>query len=103
LLPKERRATARQLGSELAGVFGSYVAGQAALCTITGALIFWFTLLTGFKFALLFGIIAGLAYAVPFFGMLAAHAIGLVLAAPQGLQTVIWVQVITFHDRAHRR
>ena len=96
LLPKERRATARQLGSELAGVFGSYVAGQAALCTITGALIFWFTLLTGFKFALLFGIIAGLAYAVPFFGMLAAHAIGLVLAAPQGLQTVIWVQVITF-------
>jgi predicted PurR-regulated permease PerM len=28
--------------------------------------------------------------------MLVAHAIGLVLAAPQGLQTVIWVQVIVF-------
>ncbi len=96
LLPQRRRAAGRALGSELAQVFGSYVAGQAALCTITGALIFSFTALAGFKFALLLGIVAGLAYAVPFFGMLVAHGIGLVLAAPQGLQTVIWVQVIVF-------
>jgi len=96
LLPEHRRQTARELGFELAHVFGSYVAGQAALCTITGALIFAFTLAAGFKFALLIGIIAGLAYAVPFVGMIVAHAIGLVLAAPQGLQTVIWVQVIVF-------
>jgi predicted PurR-regulated permease PerM len=96
LLPPGRRVAARQLGAELAEVFGSYVAGQAALCTITGALIFAFTLVTGFKFALLLGIIAGLAYAVPVFGMLVAQLIALVLAAPQGLQTVIWVQVIVF-------
>ena len=96
LLPERQRATARAIGIELAAVFGSYVAGQAALCTITGALIFAFTLATGFKFALLLGIVAGLAYAVPFIGMLAAQLIGLVLAAPQGLQTVIWVQVIVF-------
>jgi predicted PurR-regulated permease PerM len=63
---------------------------------VTGALIFAFTLLTGFKFALLLGIIAGLAYAVPFVGMIVAHVVGLVLAAPQGLQTVIWVQIIVF-------
>jgi predicted PurR-regulated permease PerM len=96
LLPRHRRATARALGVELAHVFGSYVAGQAALCTITGALIFAFTALTGFKFALLLGIVAGLAYAVPFVGMIVAHAVGLVLAAPQGVSTVIWVQVIVF-------
>jgi len=96
LLPERRRATARELGFELAHVFGSFVAGQAALCTVTGALIFAFTLLTGFKFALLLGIIAGLAYAVPFVGMIVAHVVGLVLAAPQGLQTVIWVQIIVF-------
>jgi predicted PurR-regulated permease PerM len=96
LLPPSRRDPARRLGSELAQVFGSYVAGQAALCTITGALIFAFTLVTGFKFALLLGIIAGLAYAVPVFGMLVASVIALVLAAPQGLQTVIWVQIIVF-------
>jgi len=96
LLPTRRRPTARALGIELANVFGSYVAGQAALCAITGAFIFALTSVAGFKFALLLGIVSALAYAVPFVGMLAAQVIGLVLAAPQGLTTVIWVQVIVF-------
>jgi predicted PurR-regulated permease PerM len=96
LLPAHRRATARALGTELAQVFGSYVSGQAALCAITGLLIFAFTLLAGFKFALLLGIVAGLAYGVPFVGMIVAHVVGLVLAAPQGVQTVVWVQIIVF-------
>ena len=96
LLPANRQATARALGEELAHVFGSYVSGQIALCTITGSLIFSFTALTGFKYALLLGIISGLAYAVPFVGMIAAHLIGLVLAAPQGASTVLWVQAIVF-------
>jgi len=96
LLPAHRRETARGLGNELAHVFGAYVSGQVALCTITGILIYGFSLATGFKFALLLGIIAGLAYAVPFAGMIVAHVIALLLAAPQGLQTVIWVQVVVF-------
>jgi predicted PurR-regulated permease PerM len=96
LLPKDRQATARALGSEIAHVFGSYVSGQIALCAITGSLIFAFTAFAGFKYALLLGIVAGIAYAVPFAGMLAAHLIGLLLAAPQGLQTVLWVQAIVF-------
>ncbi len=96
LLPAHRRETARALGRELADVFGSYVAGQAALCFIVGTLVFSFTLVTGFKFALLLGIIAGIAYAVPFVGMVFAHVVALVLAAPQGGQTVIWTQVIVF-------
>lgn len=96
LLPPGRRPLARALGIELAQVFGSYVSGQAALCAITGALIYVFTLLTGFKFALLLAIVAGIAYAVPFVGMIVAHLVALVLAAPQGTQTVIWVQIIVF-------
>ncbi len=96
LLPAARRPRARQLGRELAEVFGSYVSGQLALCAITGLLVFAFTLVTGFKFALLLGIIAGIAYAVPFIGMLAVHVLALALAAPQGAQIVIWTQVIVF-------
>ncbi|MGP6159284.1 MAG: AI-2E family transporter [Vulcanimicrobiaceae bacterium] len=96
LLPKGRQATARALGTEIAQVFGSYVSGQIALCVITGALIFAFTAFAGFKYALLLGIISGIAYAVPFAGMIAAHLTGLLLAAPQGLQTVLWVQAIVF-------
>jgi predicted PurR-regulated permease PerM len=96
LLPQGRRATGRALGHELTGVFGSYVAGQAALCFITGTLVFAFTLVLGFKFALLLGIISGLAYAVPFVGMVVAHVVALVLAAPQGPQMVLWTQIILF-------
>ncbi len=96
LLPVARRTQARALGHELALVFGSYVSGQLALCATTGLLIFSFTLIAGFKFALLLGIVAGIAYAVPFIGMLAVHVLALVLAAPQGATTVIWVQVIVF-------
>ena len=96
ILPERRRGDARRLGIELASVFGSYVSGQAALCAVTGALVFAGTLATGFKFALLLGIVAGLAYAVPFIGMIVAHVVALVLAAPQGPQVVIWVQVIVF-------
>ncbi len=44
ILPERRRPEAKRLGVELATVFGSYVSGQAALCTITGALIFVFGL-----------------------------------------------------------
>lgn len=95
-LPERRRLTARALGLELAQVFGKYVSGQVALCAITGALIFVFSALVGFKFALLLAIVAGIAYAVPFVGMLAAHVVALVLAAPEGLQTILWVQAIVF-------
>jgi predicted PurR-regulated permease PerM len=96
LLPAKRRGTGRALGHELASVFGNYVAGQAALCVITGALVFSFTLVSGFKFALLLGIIAGLAYAVPFVGMVVVHIVALILAVPQGGEMVIWTQVIVF-------
>jgi predicted PurR-regulated permease PerM len=96
LLPAPRRIGARALVHEITDVFGSYVAGQAALCFVTGVLIFAFTLVSGFKFALLLGIIAGVAYAVPFVGMVVTHVIALGLAAPAGLQTVIWTQVIIF-------
>jgi predicted PurR-regulated permease PerM len=44
----------------------------------------------------LLGILAGLAYAVPFLGMVVAHVAALVLAAPQGGEMVLWTQIIVF-------
>ena len=96
LFPPARRASAVALGGELAHVFGSYVSGQVAVCAITGMLIFICTAVAGFKFALLLGIVGGIAYAVPFVGTIVTHVIALVLSAPQGPQTTIWVQVIVF-------
>ncbi len=95
-VPRRRRATAQALGSELARIFGGYVAGQIILCAITGAFIFIGCFAVGFKFALLIGVVSGIAYAVPFFGMLFAQIVALVLAAPQGFATMAWVTAIVF-------
>lgn len=95
-LPAARRPAAAALGRELAEVFGSYVSGQVGVCALTGLAIFACTFAVGFKFALLLGIVAGLAYAVPFVGMVVAHVVALILSAPQGPQTAIWVQAIIF-------
>jgi predicted PurR-regulated permease PerM len=96
LIPQRRRAGAKALAREMGDVFGAYVSGQAALCAITGLLIFAGTLVIGFKFALLLGILSGIAYAVPFIGMIFAQVVAAILAAPQGGQMVLWVSVIVF-------
>ncbi|MGH7728120.1 MAG: AI-2E family transporter [Vulcanimicrobiaceae bacterium] len=96
LFPRSRRPAVRALGAELGRVFSGYVSGQLVLCTIVGLSIFALSALIGFRFALLLGIVAGIAYAVPFAGQVVAHLIALVLAAPQGGATVLWVQAIVF-------
>jgi hypothetical protein len=55
-----------------------------------------FSGIIGFKFALLLGILCGIAYAVPFIGQVFAQVLAVVLAAPQGGQMVIWVSLIVF-------
>ncbi|MBC5810060.1 MAG: AI-2E family transporter [Candidatus Eremiobacteraeota bacterium] len=97
ILPARRRPSARHLAGELAHVFGAFVSGQAALCAITGALIFALCqLFLGFKFSLLLGIVAGLAYAVPYVGQVFVHLLAIALAAPQGGAMMLWVSVIVF-------
>jgi predicted PurR-regulated permease PerM len=96
LIPERRRPNVRALTVQMAQVFGAYVSGQVALCAITGLMIFGFSGIIGFKFALLLGILCGIAYAVPFIGQVFAQVLAVVLAAPQGGQMVIWVSLIVF-------
>ena len=96
MFPASRRATARVLATEIVQVFGGFISGQIIVSAITGAAIAAVTGLLGFKFALLLGLISAIAYAIPIVGMLAAQLLALVIAAPQGLGTVIMVQVTMF-------
>ena len=96
LIPARRRPNVRALTVQMAEVFGAYVSGQVALCAITGLLIFAFSGLIGFRFALLLGILCGIAYAVPFVGQVFAQLVAVVLAAQQGGQMVLWVSLIVF-------
>jgi predicted PurR-regulated permease PerM len=96
MFPQDKRATARQLASEVTDLFGSYISGQVIVSAITGAVIAIVTAIIGFKFSLILGIISGVAYAIPIVGMLIAQIIAIPMSAPQGVWMVIWVQVIMF-------
>jgi predicted PurR-regulated permease PerM len=49
-----------------------------------------------FTFALLVAVICGLGYAVPFVGMIVAHILAAVLAAPQGGPMIASVTIVIF-------
>lgn len=96
MFPTGKRETARKLAAEVTQVFGSYISGQIIVSAITGVVIAIATAVIGFKFSLILGIIAGVAYAIPIIGMLIAEIIAIPMCLPQGLWMVIWVQVIMF-------
>jgi predicted PurR-regulated permease PerM len=95
-LPPSRRDSVGALLHELAEVFGHFVAGQALLCAIVGAVIWVLLAPSHFAFALLVAVICGLGYAVPFVGMVVAQIIAALLAVPQGTGMVVWVTVAIF-------
>lgn len=96
LFPASKQETARDLAAEVTHIFGSFIAGQAIVSAITGIVITILLAIVGFKYALILGVISAIAYAIPIVGMLGAHLIGAIIAAPQGIWMVLWVQVILF-------
>ena len=96
LLPVSRRAKTNALLVEVASIFGHFVAGQLALCAIVGAAV-WATLAPAhFAFALLVAVVCGICYAVPFFGMIVAQLVAVVLAIPQGTGMIVYVSIAIF-------
>jgi predicted PurR-regulated permease PerM len=95
-IPPRRRESVGALLHELAEVFGHFVAGQALLCAIVGAVIWVLLAPSHFAFALLVAVICGLGYAVPFVGMVVAQLIAALLAVPQGTGMVVWVTIAIF-------
>ncbi|PZR57449.1 MAG: hypothetical protein DLM50_05590 [Candidatus Meridianibacter frigidus] len=96
MFPASKRATAREVAQEVTHIFGSFISGQVIVSAITGAAITILTAIFGFKYALILGLISAVAYAIPIVGMLAAHVIGAIIAAPQGVWMVVYVEVILF-------
>jgi len=95
-VPPARRESVQMLGVEIVSIFGHFVAGQAALSVIVGVSVWIVLALSHFQFALLLGVVCGLAYSIPFVGMLVAQVLAALLALPQGPGMVIWVSVAIF-------
>ena len=96
MVPPARRESVQMLCVEIASIFGHFVAGQALLSAIVGVLVWIVLVLSHFQFALLVAVVCGLAYSIPFVGMLVAQALAALLALPQGPGMVIWVSVAIF-------
>lgn len=96
IVPHSRTGEFAQVLDETVHIFGGFVAGQAILCAIVGISTWALLAISGFKFALLVGVFCGLAYAVPFVGMLVAQVVGAILAVPQGWGMVWWVTIVIF-------
>jgi len=95
-VPPARRVEVAAMFSEIADIFGHFVAGQVFLCTIVGLAVWLVLLPVHFSFALLVAVVCALGYAVPFVGMVAAQFIAIVLAIPQGTGMVVYVTVAIF-------
>jgi len=95
-VPPARRESVQLLFVEIASIFGHFVAGQALLSAIVGISVWVVLVLTHFQFALLVGVVCGLAYSIPFVGMLVAQVLAALLALPQGAGMVLWVSVAIF-------
>jgi predicted PurR-regulated permease PerM len=95
-VPASRRPEAAALFSEIAHIFGHFVAGQVFLCVVIGVAVWAALLPSHFTFALLVAVICGLGYAVPFVGMIVAQVVAAILAIPQGPTMVIYVSVAIF-------
>ena len=96
LVPPARRESVQVLFIEIASIFGHFVAGQALLSAIVGVSVWIVLALSHFQFALLVAVVCGLAYSVPFVGMLVAQVLAALLALPQGAGMVLWVSVAIF-------
>ncbi len=96
MFPPDRRETARNLAAEVTQLFGSYISGQVIVSAITGIAIGLISLIFGFKFWLILGLVSAVAYAIPILGMLIAQLLALPLCIPQGWWMVVVVQVIMF-------
>ena len=80
MLPREHRDVAVRVIVKIDDVIRNYVVGQAILCTAVGLMCGLGTFLLGVKFALILGIVAGIAQLIPNIGPLIATIPALVVA-----------------------
>ena len=91
LLPPARQAPTKRALEELRPKLRGWVVGTLFSMTVIGVITgcgYW---VIGLRFALPLAVLAGLFQAVPTFGPLAAFALSLLVALPQGLTQIIGV------------
>jgi len=93
-MKKEHVEKIMSIGSLANKTFSKFISGQCVEAVILGTIIFFVSLLCGFPYALLIGVLTAVTALVPIFGGLIAAAIGAVLIAiTNPIQALIFIAV----------
>jgi predicted PurR-regulated permease PerM len=95
LVPSDRRESISDLISVMETKLSSYLAGQAVLCLVIGAMALVSYLLIGLPNALVLALVAGMMEAVPMVGPILGAVPAAVIALSISPSKLIWVIVAT--------
>ena len=95
VIPQNKRESISELISAMESKVGSYMVGQAILCTVIGILALIAYLLIGLPNALVLALIAGVLEAVPMIGPLLGAVPAALVALSIAPDKLIWVIVAT--------
>ena len=94
LIPKDRRKRGREVLNTLGQTLRSWLSGKLLSMLIVAVLTWIGLLIIGVPLALILAISAGLLAFVPNFGPLAALVLGVLMAATQGPQQMLWTALV---------
>ena len=94
LIPKDRRKRGREVLNTLGQTLRSWLSGKLLSMLIVAVLTWVGLLIIGVPLALILGISAGLLAFIPNFGPLIALVLGVIIAATQGPQQMLWTALV---------
>jgi predicted PurR-regulated permease PerM len=95
LLPRDKRATARELVAGMESKVGAYIIGQGILCLVIGAMALVAYLIIGLPNPLVLALVAGLMEAVPMIGPLLGAIPAALVGLTIGPEKLVWVVIAT--------
>lgn len=92
LVPGAYRESTISAGRTVSEVLGAYLRGMALMIVVAGALATILLAILGVPYWLLLGLVVGVGYAIPYFGLPIAAALAVLVAALSG--EVGWLKII---------
>jgi len=95
LIPKKQRKDIVQIGREIDRVLGKFIRGQLLVCAFVGISTSIALLIIGVDFAVIIGLVAGIADIIPYFGPVIGIFPAVIFALLEGPVKALWV-IISF-------
>jgi len=93
MIPKNQRNNVLHIGREVDKVLGRFIRGQLIVCAFVGISTTIVLLIIGVDFAIIIGLIAGVADVIPYFGPIIGIIPAVIFALLRGPVKAIWVIV----------